>query len=177
MIARSAAETIKFFGTGAVLASFRPVAGCAGPLYPSPVWFLLPVGCTTTATPFGELTLLVTPIPSAMTAGIPTPAPAPDREGVCPSGLAASTVGEALPLPAPVNVAALLLVLMKLGINDDRGEVGEVAPDAALALGLGVGRGVPLGDRPLNGEFGIGICVGRLVARDMIGRGWVYGVA
>lgn len=177
MTFRSAFETVKFFG-GAVLpgASLRltvpvpvPVAlGAIAGAFPSPVRpDPVPVACETTATPCGELTLLVTPIPSVKAA------PPPEREAVGPNGFAASTVGDARPLPAPVNVAARLLVLMKEGRKDDRGDVGDVGPVPfpAPAPVPGVGRGVPFGDRPLNGELGIGICVGRLVARDMIGRG------
>ena len=85
---------------------------------------------------------------------------------VAASGLVTSALGDDLPL-APVNVAALLLVLMKLGMNELLGDVGDTAP-----WPLGVGNGEPLGDRPPNGELGNAICVGRFpAARDMMGRG------
>lgn len=70
-------------------------------------------------------------------------------ELVAPMGLATSALGDDLPLPPPVSVAARLLVRMKLGMNELLGEVGETA--------AGVGRGEPLGDRPPKGEFGKGI--------------------
>jgi hypothetical protein len=113
------------------------------------------------AIPWGVETLLVT-VPSPVFDG------SRDRIGreEEPNGLAASTVGDDLP-PLPVRVAALLLVLMKLGRKELRGEVGEVGPCP------GVGRGVPPGDLPPLKEalaFGIGICVGRELARDISAR-------
>lgn len=69
-----------------------------------------------------------------------------------PNGFTASVEGlPARPAFAFVIVAALDLVLIKLGRNELRGDVG-------LA---GVLRGDPFGDRPVNPPEGSGIWVGR----------------
>ena len=46
---------------------------------------------------------------------------------VAAKGFGISALGDGLPL-APVKVAALLLVLMKLGMNELLGDVGDTAP-------------------------------------------------
>lgn len=50
-------------------------------------------------------------------------------------------------------VAARERVRIKEGRKEVRGEVGEASP--------GVAAGEPLGDRPVKGELGRGMCVGR----------------
>jgi hypothetical protein len=101
----------------------------------------------------GVDTLLVTFPPSLATSplprliSLPPPPPPPPRIVLPASGFGASAVGLTAPAALAVSVAALDLVLIKLGKNELLGEVGDA----------GVGSGDP---------------VGRFVdvERDMVGR-------
>ena len=108
----------------------------------------------------GVLTLLVTPPPSLLAPPVDASRPVVFLLAALSRGFAASTLGLATLMPEVVSVAALDLVLMKLGRNEERGEAG-------LA---GRSRGDPFGDLPVKPPVGILICVGRLVeepGRDM----------
>jgi hypothetical protein len=116
----------------------------------------------------GVDTLLVTFPPSLATSplprliSLPPPPPPPPRIVLPASGFGASAVGLTAPAALAVSVAALDLVLIKLGKNELLGEVGDA----------GVGSGDPVGERGTNGEVGRGMWVGRFVdvERDMVGR-------
>lgn len=92
--------------------------------------------------------LLVTFPPSLTTSPLPRlRSLVPFRVVLPPSGFGASAVGLVAPAARVVSVAALDLVLMKLGKKELLGEVGEA----------GVGSGEPVGERGIKGVVGRGM--------------------